>query len=159
MSNKKTFVVDAMLGKLSKKLRLLGYDTVYSSDIDDDKLIQLAKDENRIIISKDSQLVKKAIKQNLTTILISETEEIKQFREINEKIILEKLIEGGKSRCTICNGVLSKIEKKDVDGKIPKGVLENTEEFWKCEKCQKIYWEGSHIRNLQKFTAKLNDRF
>jgi uncharacterized protein with PIN domain len=160
VNNKKPiFVVDAMLGKLGKKLRLLGYDTVYSSDIEDDELIRLAKDENRIIISKDVQLVNKATKQQIETVQITESEEIEQFHQINEKVKLGKfIIEGSESRCPLCNGFLVKIEKKLVQGQIPNGVLENTDEFWKCEKCKKIYWEGTHIRNLQKFTEKLNDR-
>lgn len=160
MNNKKPiFVVDAMLGKLAKKLRLLGYDTVYSSDIEDDELILIAKKENRIIISKDVQLVNKATKQQIETVQITESEEIEQFHQINEKVKLEKfIIEGSKSRCPLCNGILVKIEKKIVHGQVPKGVLENTDEFWKCDKCKKFYWEGTHIRNLQEFTAKLHDR-
>ena len=64
MSNEKpVFIVDAMLGKLAKKLRLLGYDTAYSSDIDDEDLIRIAKNENRILITKDVQLARKAEKK------------------------------------------------------------------------------------------------
>ncbi len=159
MNNKKQiFAVDAMLGKLAKKLRLLGYDTIYSSDIDDDELIRLAKDENRIIISKDVQLVNRAIKKQIVTVLVTKSNEIEQFHQINENLKLGKfIIEGNKSRCPLCNGFLMKIEKKLVQGQIPSGVLQNTDKYWKCEKCKKIYWEGTHIRNLQEFTAKLNE--
>jgi len=54
-----TFFVDAMLGNIARKLRLLGYDSQYFSDIDDEKLIDSAKNEKRIIISKDEKLIKK----------------------------------------------------------------------------------------------------
>lgn len=148
-----------MLGKLAKKLRLLGYDAVYYSNIEDDELIRIAKTENRFLITKDVQLAKKTLKQQIETIQITKSDEIEQIRQINEKVYLGKfIIEGSISRCPVCNGALKKTEKKLVYGKVPEGVLDNTEEFWECENCKKIYWEGTHIRNLQKFTAKLNDR-
>jgi len=54
------FIVDAMLGNLAKKLRILGYDSKYFSSIEDDKLIVIAKNEKRIILTKDERLTKVA---------------------------------------------------------------------------------------------------
>ena len=160
MSNEKpVFIVDAMLGKLAKKLRLLGYDTAYSSDIDDEDLIRIAKNENRILITKDVQLARKAEKKQLKAIQITKSDEVEQFLQINEKIKLGKYeITGKNSRCPVCNGELENIEKNKILDKVPKGVLEYNQDFWMCKNCKKIYWEGTHIRNLQKFTEKLNDR-
>lgn len=160
MSNKKPiFFVDAMLGNLATKLRLLGFDSLYSSSIEDDELLRVAKRENRVIISKDVQLAEKAKKYEIIAISITNGSEIDQFFQINEKIKLGKCVVGGNtSRCPICNGELKHIEKKDVSSKVPSGVFENINDFWICNKCEKIYWEGTHIRNLEKFTAKLNER-
>ena len=111
------------------------------------------------MITKDTQLAKKAEKQQIETIQITKSDEIDQFGQINEKIKLGKFsIEASSSRCPVCNGVLVKTEKKLVQNDVPEGVLENTQDFWKCSKCNKIYWEGTHILNLQKFTEKLNDK-
>ena len=160
MSNEKPlFIVDAMLGKLAKKLRLLGYDSLYSSNMDDDKIIQLAKNENRILITKDVPLCHKAKKQQILAVQITSDDEIEQFLEINEKASFGKCtVGGGSSRCPVCNGELQHIEKNDVFEKVPTGVFENMKDFWKCTKCEKIYWEGTHIKNLQQFTMKLNER-
>ena len=158
-NDKPIFLVDAMLGKLAKKLRLLGYDTVYSSNKDDDEIIQIAKNEKRILITKDVQLAKKCTKKQVETIELVGLDEIEQFLQINERVNLGKLfVKGSNSRCTLCNGVLEILEKKNVQNSLPEGVLDNTEEFWKCKDCNKIYWEGTHITNLQKFVAKLNDK-
>ena len=62
-TKKPIFLVDAMLRKLAKKLRFLGYDTIYSSNSDDDQLIHIAKTEKRILITKDVQLAKKCTKK------------------------------------------------------------------------------------------------
>ena len=160
MSNEKPiFLVDAMLGKLAKKLRLLGYDSLYSSNMEDDKIIQLAKNENRILLTKDVPLCHKAKKQQILAVQITSDDEIEQFLEINEKASFGKCTVGGdSSRCPVCNGELQHIEKNDVSEKVPTGVFENMKDFWKCTKCEKIYWEGTHIKNLQQFTMKLNER-
>ncbi len=160
MSNvKPLFIVDAMLGKLAKKLRLLGYDTLYSSSMEDDEIIQLAKNENRILVTKDVPLSEKTKKEQIETVQITKEDEIEQFLQINEKANLGKCtVSGNNSRCSVCNGTLQFIEKNEVSDKVPLGVFENMNDFWKCTKCEKIYWEGTHIKNLQKFTEELNDR-
>ena len=158
-SKKPSFIVDAMLGKLAKKLRLLGYDSIYSSSIKDEEIIQTAKKENRILITKDVQLAKTATKQQISTIPITKSDEVEQFLQINEKVNFGRcIINGSSSRCPLCNGVLEYVEKNTIANKVPEGVFERTKDFWKCKNCRKIYWEGTHIKNLQKFTAKLNDR-
>ncbi len=86
-TKKPIFLVDAMLGKLAKKLRFLGYDTIYYSSKDDDELIQIAKTEKRILITKDVQLVKKCIKKQVETIELVGLDEIEQFIQINEEIV------------------------------------------------------------------------
>ncbi len=161
MSNTKPiFFVDAMLGNLAKKLRLLGFDSLYSSSIEDDELLRLAKNENRIIITKDEQLANKAKKHEIMAISITKGNEIEQFLQINEGIKLGKcVVNGSTSRCPVCNNELKNIEKKEVSNKVPIGVFENMNEFWICDQCEKIYWEGTHIKNLQKFTTELNERF
>ncbi len=160
MSNSKPiFFVDAMLGNLAKKLRLLGFDSLYSSSIKDDELLRIAKNENRIIVTKDAELAQKAIKNEIMTVSITKESEVEQFFQINEIIKLGKCVIGvNTSRCPVCNNELRQIEKKDVMKKVPDGVFEITNDFWICNKCEKIFWEGTHIKNLQKFTMELNER-
>ena len=157
--DKSKFIVDAMLGKLTKKLRVLGYDSIYSSDKEDEEIIEIAKNENRILITKDSQLVKQGIKNKVNVIEITGNDEVEQFLQINNKVNLGKCVVSGKhSRCAVCNGELESIPKDDAKEKVPPRVLEQTNEFWQCKKCQKVYWEGTHIQNLQKFAGMVNDR-
>jgi uncharacterized protein len=148
-----------MLGNLAKKLRILGYDSKYFSSIDDDKLVVIAKNEKRIILTKDELLTKTADKQNADSILIRGNDELEQIAQINARIKLEKLImDTNNSRCILCNGNLQSIEKYRIIGKIPEGILEREEKFWMCDSCKKIYWEGTHFKKLQEFVDKLNHR-
>lgn len=153
------FFVDAMLGNIAKKLRFLGYDSRFSSGIDDAELIKQAEKERRIILTKDEQLANSAKKQNLPYVLITTNEEIKQIDQIFKKFNLAKAkINASTSRCPLCNGLLEKKEKKYVLDKIPNEIFNRITEFWLCTDCKKIYWHGSHIANLQKFVIKLNER-
>ena len=158
INDKPIFFVDAMLGNIAKKLRLLGYDSEYFSDIDDIKLINVAKKENRIIISKDKELIKKAQKIGISSIYITKNEEIEQFLEIITKVNLKIQINGNIARCTKCNSQTESIDKSSIKEKIPQGVFNSNDKFWKCKCCNKLYWEGTHIKNLQEFAGKVNER-
>lgn len=160
MSQKKPiFIVDAMLGNLAKKLRVLGYDSAYFSSIEDEKLVSIAKNEKRIILTKDERLCKTAQNQEITSVLIRGNDEIEQIAQIHQSIKFEKfVIDTNNSRCIICNGKLQLIEKYRAIGKIPEGILEREEKFWMCDGCKKIYWQGTHFEKLQEFANKLNNR-
>jgi len=150
------FLVDAMLGNIAKKLRLFGFDSEYFSDIDDSKLIEKAKNENRTIISRDRLLIDRAKKNEISSIYISKEKELDQFLEILETTHLQlDEISGNTARCPKCNSSTSQIEKLKIGNKIPQGVLEYNDKFWKCEGCDQIYWEGTHIKNLQEFVHKI----
>jgi hypothetical protein len=150
------FLVDAMLGNIARKLRLLGFDSEYRSDIDDLKLIEQAKNEQRIIISKDHDLIAKAKKQDIVSVYVTKKNEIEQFLEILEHVPLELNTRSGDiARCTKCNSTTSQIHKSKVTDKIPERVLEYNDKFWKCDNCNQIYWEGTHIKKLQEFFHKI----
>ncbi|WP_457762826.1 Mut7-C RNAse domain-containing protein [Candidatus Nitrosopumilus sp. bin_6a] len=150
------FLVDAMLGNIAKKLQLLGFDAEYCSDIEDLKLIEKSKNEQRTIISKDRELIARARKQNIISVHITKENEIEQFLEILQQIPLEfDSISGDTARCTKCNSLTSQIGKSKISDKIPQKVLEFNEKFWRCDKCNQIYWEGTHIKKIQEFVEKV----
>ncbi|HSB83360.1 MAG TPA: Mut7-C RNAse domain-containing protein [Nitrosarchaeum sp.] len=158
-SDEPKFFVDAMLGNIAKKLRLLGYDSQYFSDIDDEKLIHIARKEKRIIISKDEELIKRTQKLGIKSIYITEKEEIEQFLEIITSVNLKKIqINGNTARCPKCNSITESIDKNDIKGESPVAVFNLNDIFWKCKCCNQLYWEGTHIKNLQTFVGKVNER-
>ena len=65
------FFVDAMLGNIARKLRLLGFDSEYFSDISDSELIEKAQTECRTIISRDYSLTQRAKKKGIPTVCVS----------------------------------------------------------------------------------------
>lgn len=157
--NEVSFFVDAMLGNIARKLRLLGYDSLYFSDIDDEKLIKNAREEKRVVISKDEELIKKVQKLCIRSVLITKEDEVEQFFEIINVVNLKRIqINGDIARCPKCNSLTEVVDKDMIKEKIPHGVLKSNDKFWKCKFCNKIYWEGTHIKNLQEFVGKVNER-
>jgi len=157
--NEPIFFVDAMLGNIARKLRLLGYDSQYFSDIDDEKLIDSARKEKRIIISKDEELIKRAQKLGIGSIHITKKEEIDQFFEIITSVNLKRIqINGNTARCPKCNSLTESVDKEIIKEKIPQGVLKSNDKFRRCKCCKQVYWEGTHIKNLQEFVGKVNER-
>jgi len=159
ITDKPTFFVDAMLGNIARKLRLSGYDSQYFADIDDDKLIDSAKKENRIVVSSDKELIKKTKKLGMKSIYVTKKEEIEQFFEIINNIKLQRIqINSSVARCPKCNSLTELVDKNSVKEKISQGVIKLNDKFWKCKSCNQIYWEGTHIKNLQNFVGKINER-
>ena len=147
------FLCDQMLGTLATWLRLFGFDTFYAnSEIDDDELLDIAKNENRILITRDKQLIIRAKKKNIQIIEIISIDLDEQLADILENVIIdEKMV---LSRCSLCNTVLDEIKKDDVKNKISEKVFRNNDRFWYCSKCDKIYWMGSHYDKIQ---SKINE--
>ena len=155
--NKKKFLVDGMLGNVAKKLRLMGFDSKYFSNKTDDEILKIIQNEDRILITKDEELSKRAEKLGFEPILMTGNDELRHFKEIKQKISLDFSIKCEMTRCTVCNGELNSVEKNLIKDKIPKKVIENKNSFWKCISCKKIYWEGTHITHLQDFVRRLNE--
>ncbi|PNX48234.1 MAG: hypothetical protein BV457_04185 [Thermoplasmata archaeon M9B1D] len=141
------FLCDRMLGTLAKWLRIFGFDTLFAdSNIEDEKLLKLAKDEERILITCDKNLIIDARRENIKVIKIISTDINDQLRQVlkNTKIDENFFL----SRCLLCNNLVEKISKKNVKKIVPDRVYENNKKFWYCKICDKIYWKGSHFENM-----------
>ena len=143
------FVCDDYLGKLAKWLRTLGYDTLFSMDIEDTELVSKALKDNRIILSRDTELRRfTSTKENL--LLLSSNEPLEQLKEVLKKYNLKPEQENLFTRCIVCNQVLVSVPKKEVENKVPPFVFKTQESFVYCSKCDKLYWGGTHVKNLKK---------
>jgi len=147
------FLADRMLGKLVKGLRMLGYDTIYYRGNDPHQLIQSARQEARVILTRNTKLIPKRSEDLIL-----------QIREDNPSLQLKELIQNELisldeanlfSRCLLCNALLNGIPRKEAEGKVPDFIFSNQKEFFRCPQCQKIYWQGSHKENMQRKVEEL----
>jgi uncharacterized protein with PIN domain len=154
------FVTDRMLGKLSRWLRLFGYDTleINKQENEDDTLLAVAEKEGRILVSRDRALVRKAIKRGIGTYLVQSSEIMEQLREMQEEFGIS--IEPQLDRCTLCNSVIRKVKPEEMeivrakDYVYPDRLREGTE-FWLCNNCGQVYWQGKHWENIMEWVRRL----
>ncbi len=145
------FIADAMLGRLTRWLRFLGYDILYYPHISDAKLIRIAREQDRLILTRDTRLVQSKAAKN--HVLITANDPYQQLIEVIDSLKLKRF--DLFSRCVSCNGELTKIiDKEEIKDSVPEHVFLHHNDFMKCRDCGKIYWEGSHPK---KFREKVNE--
>ena len=149
------FSCDQMLGTLAKWLRIYGFDTFYvNNEMNDVKLLEISKIENRILLTRDKKLIQMARRENLTTIEIKTTDINEQLSMVLRDIKTDK--SKVLSRCILCNTRIVELKKEEVKGKVPERVFNNNEKFWFCKKCNKIYWKGTHYEKMFEKINKLS---
>jgi uncharacterized protein with PIN domain len=143
----KKFLVDGMLGSLARKLRILGFDTIYDKESSDPTLISKALSGKRVLVTSDILLHRQAMRQRVECILVKSRDDKGRLYEIFTKAgFYHSNIEGKPSRCSVCNGELIVTSTKTSDGR----------QVYACYTCGKTYWKGSHWYKLEKLFQELN---
>ncbi len=147
------FIADRMLGKLAKELRMLGYDTIYYPGEDVYRLIKLAREEGRVILTRNSKLLPKTPEDHI--IQITEDRPALQIRELLQRGCISLREENFFSRCLLCNVLLDDIPREEAEGKVPDFIFYQQKHFSRCPRCLRIYWQGSHQENMKRRIDKL----
>ena len=143
------FVADGMLGKLTRWLRILGYDVEYTGSMDDKELIQKAKKENRILLTRDVELYRQAIARGAEAFLVEDPNQTANLASLAKRFKIKLEVSVEFSRCPKCNGAIRTISKTDVADKIPVTTSSNYNEFWQCLQCGQVYWRGAHWNRIE----------
>jgi hypothetical protein len=140
------FVCDVHLGKLAKRLRLLGFDVAYRNTATDPEVVETALTEHRIILTQDRGMLK--FKRVTHGYLVRSPHVAEQVMEVLTRFDLVSHV-APFSRCTRCNGLIHVVDKADVQGELPPRTREHYHEFFRCEACGKLYWKGSHFSRME----------
>ncbi|UCD74374.1 MAG: Mut7-C RNAse domain-containing protein [Phycisphaerales bacterium] len=141
------FFVDVMLGRLARWLRILGFDTAYEEDIEDEDLIRCAVDERRIILTRDRLMPEQWRVDGIH--LVNAEEPMAQLREVADAFGLAETARPF-TRCSQCNALLSEASEDEVAVHVPADVLEAVKYFKHCPGCDRFYWEGSHVKRMRR---------
>ncbi len=138
------FVVDVNVGRLAKWLRVLGYDTVFPRNADDNGLMRIALREGRVLVTRDAAFsLRRAVRQGQMRVVQILDQDLKgQLRQLVREMGLEP--KGRFSRCVVCNEPLYSVAKEKVADRLPPYVSENHSEFVECPQCHRLYWRGTH---------------
>jgi hypothetical protein len=141
-----TFIVDCMLGKLSKWLRILGFDVLYFSKIEDSELVRIAGRDGRVLLTRDTKLAGRA--RTVRTLLIESEKWEDQVRQVLDVFSLR---DGAapNSLCIACNLPLKSIPKERARNLVAPFVLERGRAFALCPGCGRVFWKGTHFEDME----------
>ena len=148
------FLADNRLGRLARYLRLLGFDTAYGGDQDDDLLAERSRDENRVLLTRDRGLLKRSLVQFGYCLRSMDAEE--QLVAVLRRYRLCDRVEPWR-RCLRCNGLLEPVEKTAVLDRLEPKTKLYYDTFQQCQACGQVYWRGSHFRELERLVTKVRE--
>jgi uncharacterized protein with PIN domain len=127
------FIVDSNVGKLARWLRMVGYDTLFFDGSDDATMIGMALAEGRVILTRDTQIIKRRVVTSgrLKVILVASDDPEQQIRQVIDTL---DLIQGIRpfTVCLECN------------------VFQTQSQYVECTACHRIYWRGTHWQAMRK---------
>jgi uncharacterized protein len=139
------FVLDVHLGKLAKYLRMLGFDTLYQNNFDDDEIIEISVREKRIILTRDIGILKNSKVTHGYWVRSQKPKQ--QIAEVINRFSLTGHIEP-LNRCIECNGKIVEVEKEQIADLLKPKTRKFFQNFYQCTNCKKVYWEGSHYSKM-----------
>ena len=139
------FVADSHLGSLARLLRMAGYDTLYDNHYHDDEVEALATDNDRIVLTRDRELLKRRAIVHGCYVHALDPE--RQLRELFARL---GLASGARpfSLCLHCNLPLRAVDKAYILERLPESVRVLHDSFTTCDHCGRIYWKGSHYKRM-----------
>lgn len=146
------FIIDVHLGKLTKYLRLLGFDCSFDEHMGDNEIIAVSLQEKRIILTRDRNLLKH--RQVTHGYWVRSQKPKKQLEEVISRFDLKNSSKPF-TRCMECNNKLAWVDKNDVLLNLQSKTREYYNNFWKCPGCGRVYWEGSHFESMKKLVDSI----
>lgn len=144
-----TFYCDAMLGGLARWLRAAGYDTRFDYGIDDALLIARAREEGRVVLSSDGPLFDRTVVrtgQVRALFIPRQTGKIEQLRFVMRHFRLPLR----PPRCMACGGGLIEVPRHEAAAEAPPLAFRRCERFWRCGRCGKLLWQGTHWQRVER---------
>jgi uncharacterized protein len=146
------FILDTHLGKLANYLRMLGFDTLYRNDYQDEELSAAASGGERIVLTRDLGVLKR--REVIYGYYVRSVDPLRQAAELLRRFNLFDAIDPF-HRCLACNGLLAAVDKAEILDQLEPKTLLYYDEFYRCQSCGQIYWKGSHFTRMQELIHHL----
>ncbi len=145
------FIADRMLGTLTRYLRFMGYDVKSANTFsegnrrEDTLILQIAKHDQRVVLTRDRELARRGGEQAL---LITSDDPIRQFLQLVDAGLLPRNVVMRMERCSLCNTRLRPATEEEIENSTYAPLKRSDLDFFWCPLCHRLYWMGSHGRNL-----------
>ena len=141
------FLVDGMLGRLARWLRIMGYDTAYHPNLQDQELARMARAQGRVLLTRDTELARR---KGIHCLLIEDQGLEDQIRQIFQELQLSPISPRmDLPRCPVCNASLEEASADEVRGRVPLHIARTQQQFRRCLQCNRVYWAGTHVERMQ----------
>ena len=152
-----------MLGSLARWLRMLGYEADYDSKANDNILLQKARLEGAILLTRDEDLYRRACSRGLVSVMVQGEKDDTRLGRLAKALGLSLELDMALARCPECGSTLREISRSEASTSVPDTSLNLYDNFWRCTnmECSKTYWLGSHIKNIRQTLEKarsINDQ-
>ena len=142
------FIADRTLGKLAKKLRVLGFDVVYWRGGNLEGALKAAAGEGRTLLTRSRRVPEKT--EGLPILVVEANDPQQQILQVLSAFKLWPEADQFFSRCLMCNEALVPIPKTEAEGKVPDFIHRIYDSFHICPGCRRIYWPGTHFQRMKK---------
>jgi len=140
------FIVDCMLGKLAKWLKILGFDVAYDNKAEDRELLNLARKEGRILLTRDLRLLERA--EDIPSLFIESEKWPEQIEQVIRELNLRHKAKPY-SRCLQCNIELKNLPKRKARNLVAPFIFEHAASFAVCPSCGRVFWQGTHFEDME----------
>ncbi|HLI78799.1 MAG TPA: Mut7-C RNAse domain-containing protein [Candidatus Binataceae bacterium] len=145
------FAADRMLARIARWLRMLGADVIFDERIDGAAMLQVARRDRRIMLTRDKRL-----KAAPDVLFLASNHFREQLRQILMRYPFD-IRRDAFSRCSKCNTPLIEVDREVIRHRVPPFVYASNEKFSECPACCHLYWSGTHperiMRELQRIRA------
>jgi uncharacterized protein with PIN domain len=139
------FIADVNVMRLGRLMILAGFDVCCSSSYEDAQIADIAEQESRIVLTRDTRLL---MRKKITFARRIRAQE--PYAQLMETLSFFGL-KGALSfftRCTRCNTLLQPVTKAAVLPLLEPRTRRYYNEFLQCPRCSQVYWPGSHRDHL-----------
>lgn len=147
-----------MLGGLARWLRAAGYDAEFDAGIDDAPLVARARECGAMLLSSDGGIFQRNVVKNGTVRALFVPRggsRLEQLAFVMHELHLKRR---EIPRCMSCGGELSAVEKESVRPHAPPQAFASCRNFWRCRRCGKLFWDGTHWRRISESLSRASGK-
>jgi uncharacterized protein with PIN domain len=151
------FIVDHNVARLARWLRMMGYNATVFSEIDDWQMIRIALAEDRVVITRDTGVMKRRVitSGRLKALLITGDDPEKQIQQVINVFQLDT--KRSLTLCLECNVPLLPVDRELIKDRVPPYVYKTKIQFFECPACRRVYWQGTHWEAMKQKLKKLDN--
>jgi uncharacterized protein with PIN domain len=151
-----TFVADCMLGRLAKWLRILGFDVLYFPKAEDPALVEIARRDGRVLLTRDTGLIERTAKRPDRLFVCSDDWEDQVVQVLDEYGLWDEVRPN--TRCIACNIPLKPLSREQARNLVTPYVGGRGSTFAVCSGCDRVFWQGTHYGEMEKKIERLKAR-